>query len=623
MLYETEEARAHRLPSVTPPIVAVVRTHWPLLATVSGAVLWTAELIRVRPEDVGDAGLITALPAVAFVALALVCVGLGAALGRPQTSARSRAAHLLMLIFVLHGAPALPADVPSFSVTWRHVGVIEYIATHGSVDTGISAYFNWPGFFVLGALTGELAGLDSVLELTRWAPLVNNLLYLAPLIMIARSASDDPRLPWMAASIFYFTNWVYQDYFSPQGLTYLLYLSLFAIILTWLSGRRRPRRLRRRRTWRLRRWLQRRLRRRPVPASPRHEPVLRPSQQAMLMVICFVIVLAVVPSHQLTPFAILAGVSALALLGRGSFRGLPAIVLVLTVAWIMFAAGGYMNGHLDALKEDIGNLGSTVSSNVGSRVSGSDVHLAVTRLRLGIAVAVWALAALAAVRLWRRGGADRFVPHIALAAVPFGLVMMQAYGGEIMLRAYLFSIPFAAVLLASLVPARIDVASPLRVAAFSLATAALAASFLLTRYGNERIVLFTAGEVRAVERLTQTAPRGSLVLAPNPQLPWQAARVGEVRYRTLDSALAPGAGARPHDLAQAIEFVTTERRREPVFVVITRNNREFEHLFGGSTWGSIADLERSLAASPRFERTQSGPDAVVYALRWLSPGPAR
>lgn len=565
------------------------------MATASGALLWTVALTRVRPQDVGDLGLVTALPIAAFVALGLVTIGLGTALARPQASAHVYAVNVLMLIFVLYGAPALIADVPSFNVTWRHIGVSDYIVAHGSVDTTISAYFNWPGFFVLTALASELAGLDSALELTRWAPLVYNLMYLGPLILIARSASDDPRLPWLTASIFYLANWVYQDYFSPQGLAYLLYLSLLAILLTWLGGHA-PRR------WR------------PLPPSRHERPKAPPVQQAALMVVCFLIVLVAAPTHQLTPFAILVAVAALDLAGRCQFRALPAIALVLTVTWVLFAAGEYMNGHLDTLKEDVGQLGATVSANVGSRVSGSDDHLVVTRLRLVFSVLLWALAALAAVILLRRR-ATRYVPHIILAAVPLGLVLMQAYGGEILFRVYLFSLPFVAVLVSSLALVRADAASPLRVATYSLAAAVLLGSFMITRYGNERVALFTPGEVRVVHRLTKTVPIGSLMLAPNPQLPWQAARIGELRFRTLDSVLAPAAGERPKDLARAIEVVATNHRDDGVFVLITRNTREYERLFGASRWGTIAELERSLAAAPQFDLIEKGPDADVYALR--------
>lgn len=553
---------------------ASAAAHWPAAATAAGAVLWIVVLLGVRGERVGDLGLVSALPAAGFYALALVCTGCAVALMRPETSQGARLGHVLALIVVLYGAPQLIAEVPSFNVAWRHAGVSTYISDHGSVEPGINAYFNWPGFFILQALAVELAGLESALGLARWTVLVFNLLYLPPLLLIARSASGDPRFAWIAATIFYLGNWVYQDYPSPQGLMFVLYLSVVAILLVWLRA---------------------------------DDGALAPRTRAWLMVVCFAAVLTVVASHQLTPFAILASVTALVLLRRTSFRVLPAIVLVLTVAWIAFAAGAYLNGHIDALKEQVGQVGATLSSSVSSRVSGSSQHVLVTRLRLATAGAVWLLALVAALRLLRRRE-KRFVPHIALAAVPFGLVMLQAYGGEIVLRVYFFSLPFAAVLIASLVAAR---AQPVRTAAVALVAVVAASGFLVTRYGNQRIELFTADEVRVVQRAYELAPDGALLLAPNPQLPWEYARLGEVRQRTVDGALKD-LPAPPPDLARAVAEYAGDAQ---AYVLLTRNMREYEALFGRPRWGTIAQLESAMSRSPRFERVYANRDGAIYELR--------
>ena len=46
----------------------------------------------------------------------------------------------------------------------------------------------------------------------------------------------DGRAVWAGVWIFFATNWVGQDYFSPQGLVYALYLVVLAILLTWFAG---------------------------------------------------------------------------------------------------------------------------------------------------------------------------------------------------------------------------------------------------------------------------------------------------------------------------------------------------------------------------------------------------
>ena len=67
----------------------------------------------------------------------------------------------------------------------------------GSVNGQIDAYFSWPGFFGLGALLTQAAGLDSPMSMANWSPLVLNLLYALPLLVIFRWATDDTRLQWV------------------------------------------------------------------------------------------------------------------------------------------------------------------------------------------------------------------------------------------------------------------------------------------------------------------------------------------------------------------------------------------------------------------------------------------
>ena len=63
------------------------------------------------------------------------------------------------------------------------------------------------------------------------------LLYLAPLFLLAdarcgRAGGPSGARLW----IFALSGWVGQDYFSPQGFTYLLYLAFVAILLVWFRG---------------------------------------------------------------------------------------------------------------------------------------------------------------------------------------------------------------------------------------------------------------------------------------------------------------------------------------------------------------------------------------------------
>ena len=95
---------------------------------------------------------------------------------------------------------------PRGAPVYRHVGIIDYIVRNGAVDPNIDAYFNWPGFFGLGALFSDAAGFASPLAMAAWAPLAFNLLFLPMLVAIFRWASDDPRVLWLGLFVFYAAN---------------------------------------------------------------------------------------------------------------------------------------------------------------------------------------------------------------------------------------------------------------------------------------------------------------------------------------------------------------------------------------------------------------------------------
>ena len=81
-------------------------------------------------------------------------------------------------------------------------------------------------------------GLPGAVGFLRWAPLVFELLYLPPVLVIARFSGAGVRAGWLGVLLFYATNWIDQDYFSPQALNYLFYLVILATVLAcWQPSR--------------------------------------------------------------------------------------------------------------------------------------------------------------------------------------------------------------------------------------------------------------------------------------------------------------------------------------------------------------------------------------------------
>ncbi|MCW2675674.1 MAG: Membrane protein involved in the export of O-antigen and teichoic acid [Modestobacter sp.] len=592
---------------------AGVLVPW-LLPLAALVIAWVA-LRGADASGITDLGLVSVLPIGYYLALAVLAAGFVLALrGRERTP-------LLVLqmvaAIVLLYCVVLPFEQePSFNVVYRHAGIIDHLLTGGPLDASIDAYFNWPGFFILGEFVVDLTGLHGALPMASYAPLVFNLLALPALVVIAKAATSDWRTAWIGVWVFYLTNWVGQDYFSPQAYAYVLYLTLAVAMLTTLSARvDAPQRW-----WR--RSVAARVRSvgRAVGAAAEPQEVPGPAvtgrERGGVVLACTLLFAAMVAGHQLTPFASLLLVLTLVVARRTSARLLPLIGSLLLVTWLGFMAADYLRGSGRALLSDAVSLGTTVSANVGERVNGSSEHLAIVFVRLGVTGVLWLLAAVGIVRMLRHG---RPAPsHALLAFVPLVLVPLQPYGGEVLLRAYLFALPFIAVLVAwALFPALGAAWTWRRSAGLLVVSCLLMGAFMFTRYGNERIALFTSAERAATTYVYAHASRGDVVAAASSNVAWQDVGYTDYDYQQLSRLADPApAGETPVQLADRIAGNLQNRSRgAAAYLLITRSQLDYEEMTGSLPWGSVRALEQGAQQSSRFHLLYDNPDAMVFEVR--------
>jgi hypothetical protein len=566
------------------------------------SLLFAVSLPDVDLSRMTDLGLVSVIPFSLVLALGALTVSFCLCLHHARNTA-VLLLHVIALVVMLYGVTTLVAEVPRFNVAWRHVGVADYIVRTGDVAPGIDVYFNWPGFFVGAAFVSELTGVG-LPTLANWAPVAFNLLYLAPLLLILRTATDDERLAWLGVWFFYLTNWIGQDYFSPQGATYFLYLVVLAVLLRWFASvpARRLLRLRPRREPQ------------PEPVPPGAEP--SPAQRAGLVAVVVVLFAAMVSGHQLMPFMVVASVAALVFAGRCTVRGLPVLMLVMIGTWIAFLAVAYVNGHLDTVLADLGDLRKSVDSTT-NRVEGTAEHLLVVRVRMLLTLFIWMLALLGALRALRRGRRD--VSLALLAVVPFALIGFAPYGGEILLRIYLFALPFVAFFAAALFyPVRAAGRSWRTTRAVLLVSVALLGGFSVARYGNERMDQFSQAELDAVNRLYDLAPRGSLLVAGDANLPWRFRDYERYRYELLTKTESWRRmnWKRPRPNAVVREIAAVMAAAQPrAFLILTRSQQAGVELLGLAPRGALWRIRREVAASPRFELVYRNADAAIFTLR--------
>ncbi len=227
---------------------------------------------------------------------------------------------------------------------------------------------------------------------------------------------------------------------------------------------------------------------------------------------------------------------------------------------------------------------------------------------------VWLLAVLGAGRLWLRRRLDP-APVLLLLA-PVGMLAANSYGGEMIFRVYLFTVPFAAFLAASLLSPRAGTrpAWLWTVAAF-LASAMLLTTFLFAYYGKDRMYHFTPAEVRATGLLYDTAPRGSRLIAITSNLPWGLRNYDKFTYLWL--GLEPAA-SRTKLVDHPVEVVAdllADSRYRAEYVLLTRSQAAEIDATGLLPAGSIGRIERAMTDSGRFDVAYRDADAVVFTTR--------
>ncbi|MFE5818370.1 lipopolysaccharide biosynthesis protein [Streptomyces sp. NPDC056479] len=572
---------------------------------IAALLLYWVPALRLGESDLdgmGGLGLISVLPPPTLLGAALLAVTFASLLWLGREHRTLLLLTLLATVVSLHALPALIETEPRFATAWQHLGFLDYIDRTGSAVPDLDARWSWPGFFAVAAFTAKACGISDLTEVIRWWPLAVQLLYLVPMFLLVRHMRASWRAKWTGIWVFVLSGWVGQDYFSPQGFTYLLYLVFAAILLVWF---RAPRVI----------WTKRR------PGEAEVEPTDR-RQRAVLLLVVTGLFAASVPAHQLTPFVMLGVLTALVLIGRSELRGLPILFGVMVTVWIGFMAEPYWSGHFDELFGGVGGVGSNVSSSVSGRIEGgSSTHKLVLYVRVLLAGGVMAFACWG---WWRR----RFHHYrerslLVLTFVPFLGFGMQSYGGEMALRVFMFALPGAALLTGLAFFPRTGVTAKerdkdrvsLAPLAALMAGLVLMGGFLVARWGNEPFERVRPGEVAAMEYVyAHDDPSLRLLWLSSdpvndvtPAMPWGSRDMEKVSYLPTQAPVDP---VLVSGLVKALKDAGPNS-----YLMINRGQVTYLRLDLGysATWESrlIQNLDRRQELKKVFVNA----DVTMYALR--------
>ncbi len=460
--------------------------------------LWAGSLPFID-TDFDDWGLITAVPPTFFAAW-VVGVGIAAAAATATVvSPRRLAAGIAPLLMMIYGT--LPVLLGTIRYPWayKHVGVIRLLDETGRFHPDVDIYNNFSGFFGLGALLRGATGIDPT-SYAPWAQLVAEAAILTTVWLLIRRATNSERVAHLATVLYLITNWVGQNYFAAQTLATYFCLSFLALTIGWFMNGE-VRRLRFAPLW---------LRRRfdtPNADNSGSNPALHRGPR---LAVVLTIYLGLLMTHPLTPVVALGAVGAAWVIGWIRDRVVLVGVVVIGLGWAVRCIS-----YFAAQSFDLG-FGGQPTENAGGNldVTGAPATvLTVGELTRGFSLIVWAAAIIGAVVCsW----AMRRTSLLAVAVViPFGLPFVQSYGGEVIYRVYLYSLPMIVAFAAWGIVATAPVTRRRRWPRTTIVATAwcllMSAGFLVAHFGRESINTVDRSEVMMGEYIAATVADPALL----------------------------------------------------------------------------------------------------------------
>ena len=587
---------------------------WSLLLLAGMIVLWALSLRHIDLDAMNDIGLLSVLPLTYFIAIVAVIVSFLLLLRDDKTHELVFALHIAALIVMIHIIPAILYGTLRYAWAWKHLGIVDYIMRTGSVNPAIkslNAYHNWPGFFAVSALITEVAGQNSPMFLALWSEVGFNFLNFGALIVLFRALSDDKRLIWFGLLIFTLANWVGQDYYSPQAMAYFLYLVILGISLHWFRSTLNLN-LPNLTAWPLvargSRLVETLLQRARESTLMSVEP--DPYVRAGMVGIIIAMSLTVIATHQLTPI-ILAGVILLLSLTRQvKFKGLPVIIIALTLLWVMFVAvlffGNELSSIIGSYAHSSGDLIDLNTVSPGQRL--------VSVVGRAYSVGIWLIAFAGALRRLAAGSVD--LAAAMLAFVPALMPLGNDYGGEILFRVYLFTLPSIAFLFAAFFyPSKQHGRQWLWTGAGILVGLVALVCFFFAYYGKERQYRFTPEEVEGMTYLYRFAPENSFLINGTWNYPSEFSRYEHFTNLTLTSESPDTLRVVLNDPAGVLAEWMGNPQYAASYLVITRSQIIMSDALGLLPPGEMKRLEDELLKSDLFTTFYENQDIVIFVLR--------
>jgi hypothetical protein len=544
-------------------------------------------------------GLLHSLPWAYYLGLAGLPLASAVEWRRESSRPALVLAYVVAFLLLVWLTPYVLEGTPRFRTSYLSYGYVDPVARGQGLFPRLFVYHNWP-LFSIGMAALKNAFSLSPLTLMAFFPTVVMVLYLIPLSALLLITTDrhwpGPRGRWRTLSgafgsdarwvvglwVFVVFQWSNQDYFSPQALAFLFYLGLMVVL---------------------------------AHTALRRDGSFNAGSGGATVILFTLIVATHVLSGLIALFVI-AGLTLTKQLRRPTLLLLCVLVFV---AWQAYPAAPFYQFYGHRLLQTVFAAGDFLQTNVSGRISGSGEHLTVSRARVAVTALVFALGLLAlAAHLWPGRGHRRRRPRVLWDSLPheqrFALAWListvlvgpvSAYGGEMLIRTELFSLPPLAIIIAATANRR----RILAVAAGTLTV--MAPLHILTHYGNELYDYVSPGELAGFRFVADhLAPAKIYGGFPG------GGFLKSVSLRWRNSSVPGGA-----HVPIAADFLQPNahhwgRVRGGVYVAFGRGDIAAATLFYNKPH-LIPTMQGLVAHDPQFRPVYLTPDYSIY--HWLPP----
>ncbi|MCP3913260.1 MAG: hypothetical protein GY713_20210 [Actinomycetia bacterium] len=575
--------------------------HPQLAVSVTALVLWGWSVHHLDVSDIGMIGLAEKLPMLWFVAFGLAVVGAAHAATSPRTTTIRLVVSVIPVLVVVYGTTALTTSTIRYPWAYKHVGVIRLLDETGRLHPDIDIYNNFSGFFGLFALVRGATGVDPT-SYAAWAQLVGEAFVLVAVGYLVHRVTRSVRVAYLAAVLYILTNWVGQNYFAAQTLGSFLSLVTLGLIWSWLRQERRPRS--------------------PAAAGEPWTPPRAPTTVdrrllARRRAAIALVFLGLLMVHPLTPVVVVGAVGAAGVIGWVRDRWLLVALFAVGALWLTRSATYFAAQGFDL--DFGGNLFDNAAGNKDINHAPADAAL-ISSITQYFSLTVWLLAAIGGfVASWAR---RRIGALVLLAVIPFGILLVQSYGGEAIYRVYLYSLPLMTALIAWGIIASAPVDRrhrlPQPTVLASILCLAIGFGFVVVHFGRERINQVGPAEVE-MDTYIHEQLEGPALLA---QFAGGYPEKSGARYAVFQASdtytpyIAEMLGSQatlppPSDLEQVADDLVA-LTPGTAYVAVSPGMIDELAVLGTFPVRSTAEAADFLASSPRFELVRRIEDTYLF-----------